>query len=150
MRLAGFALPILPTLLIAVPALAQTPPAPVTLSISFSDRALADMQQRGEGLQIGAYFSGAPAPAATLAANDIGSIDVWQETHVVPARPMTVVLGANLAAAPLDQVIETELLVNVTSAFWTTEENLLDCGLVQDVLARLAAPQTVLCKLIGE
>lgn len=40
---------------------------------------------------------------------------------------------------------------NVFSARWTSEDNLIDCGFLDGPLAELAAaPQDLICKLIGE
>ncbi len=60
-------------------------------------------------------------------------------------------LGGSLSAAPLDQVTEPMLNVNVFSARWTSDDNLIDCGFLDDKVATLsAAPQAVHCILIGE
>jgi hypothetical protein len=51
----------------------------------------------------------------------------------------------------LDQVTVPMLNVNVFSARWTSEDNLIDCGFLDAPMAELAAaPQSITCKLIGE
>ena len=65
--------------------------------------------------------------------------------------PVRVAVGSNLSVGPMDQVTVPYMNVNVFSARWTDEDNLLDCEFLDDVVAKLAAmPQTIHCKLIGE
>jgi hypothetical protein len=62
-----------------------------------------------------------------------------------------VVVGANLGGMPRAQVVRPMLTINVFSARFASEDNLLDCGLVDGAAADLAgAVQTVHCKLIVE
>jgi hypothetical protein len=123
----------------------------VTIDITFSDKALAELQARGEGVVVSGYWMGEPAPGATLPATEIGTIFLLAEEITLQAAPAQVTLGGSLSAAPLDQVTVPMLNVNVFSARWTDENNLLDCGFLDDAVDALsAAPQTLSCKLIGE
>ena len=123
----------------------------VTIDLSFSDRALAELTSRGEGVVVAAYWMGDPAAEATLPANEIGTIFLLSEDITLQAGPAKLVLGGSLASAPLDQVTVPMLNVNVFSARWTSEDNLIDCGFLDAPMADLAAaPQTLHCKLIGE
>jgi hypothetical protein len=144
----------LPALTIAAAALAVLPAAAqtVTLDLTFSDRALAELKGRGEGVVVSAYWMGEPAAGATLpASEDIGTIFLLSEEVNLHPGPSRLILGGNLGAAPLDQVTVPMLNVNVFSARWTDEDNLLDCGFLDDSLSELAAaPQTLHCRLIGE
>jgi hypothetical protein len=141
------AIPVALILALAGPALAQ----PVTIDLIFSDKALAELQKRGEGIVVSAYFSGDPAPGATLIDPEMGTVFLMTEELTLHAGPGQVVLGTSLAAAPLNQVIEPKLNVNVFSGRWTDDNNLLDCNFLDDTVAVLAAkPQTIGCKLIGE
>ena len=123
----------------------------VTIDLTFSDKALAELQARGEGVVVSGYWMGDPAPGATLPATEIGTIFLLAEEITLQPAPARVSLGGSLSAAPLDQVTEPMLNVNVFSARWTDEDNLIDCGFLDDKVATLsAAPQSVHCKLIGE
>ncbi|MGA0540302.1 hypothetical protein [Neotabrizicola sp. VNH66] len=136
--------------LLAGPALSQTP-STVTVEITFSEKALAELTSRGEAVTVSGYWMGDPAPGATLPVNEIGTIFLLTEDLTLWPGPVTVTLGSALASAPVDQVVEPMLNVNVYSARWTSDDNLLDCGLVDDLLSKLtAAPQKMQCKLIGE
>jgi hypothetical protein len=123
----------------------------VTVELTFSEQALAELQARGEGIVVASYWMGEPVPGATLTDPELGTVYLQSEELTMHARPTTLVLGTNLPRAPLDQVVEPLLNLNVYSARWTDENNLLHCDLLDGVLSKLAAaPQTLHCKLIGE
>lgn len=137
------------SLLAAGPCLAETPT--VTLNLTFSDKALAELTQRGEGVTVAAYWMGDPAPGAVLPLTEVDTIFLMSEDITLQAGPATIVLGGSLDAAPLDQVTVPMLNVNVFSARWTSEDNLIDCGFLDAPMAELSAkPQELTCKLIGE
>lgn len=135
------------TLMVGTAALAET----VTVELAFSDKALAELQARGEGVILGSNWIGEPAEGATLTDPETGMVYLqWEELTIHPG-PATLVLGANLSAAPLDQVVEPVLNLNVYSARWTGDNNLLDCDLLDGPLSELVGPPHKLtCKLIGE
>jgi hypothetical protein len=129
------------------PALAET----VTIDLTFSEKALAELTKRGEGVVVAGYWMGEPAPGATFPDTEIGTIFLLSETVTVHPGPARIVLGSNFAAAPVDQVIVPMLNVNVYTDRWTDEYNLIDCGFLDAPMAELAAePQAMHCKLIGE
>ena len=127
--------------------LAQT----VTIDLTFSEKALAELTSRGEGVVVAGYWMGEPAPGATLVTNDIGMVFLMTETLTLHPGPATVVLGSNFAAAPVDQVTKPMLNISIYTDRWTDEHNLIDCGFRDAPVAELAAaPQAMHCKLIGE
>ncbi len=134
-------------LLVASPALAQQ----ITLDISFSEKAAQTLADKGELVMVSAYFMGEPAKGASLQPDEMGMIYLGGEDLTLWPRAQTVTIGALLAGAPVDQVTAPRVNVNLYSARISSEDNLLDCTLVDDEVAALtAAPQSVLCKLIGE
>ena len=135
------------TLIVGTAALADT----VSVELAFSDKALAELQSRGEGVILGSNWIGEPAEGVTTADPETGMVYLqWEELTIYPG-PATLVLGANLSAAPLDQVIEPALNLNVFSARWTDEKNLLACDVLDGPLSDLAgSPHKLTCKLIGE
>lgn len=139
----------LATVLAADPCFAET--GTVTLTLSFSELALAELTQRGEGVTVAAYWMGDPAPGASLPLTEVDTIFLMSEEVTLQAGPATVVLGGSLGSAPLDQVAVPMLNINVFSARWTSEDNLIDCWFLDAPMAELAAaPQKLHCKLIGE
>lgn len=123
----------------------------VTIDLTFSEKALAELTTRGEGVVVAGYWMGEPAPGATFPDTEIGTIFLLSETVTLHPGPAQVVLGANFAAAPVDQVTVPMLNVNVYTDRWTDDYNLIDCGFLDAPMAELAAaPQAIHCKLIGE
>jgi len=123
----------------------------VTLNISFSEKAAAIMAEKGELLMVSGYFMGEPAANATIPADEMGMIFLGTEDLTLWPSAQSVTLGGLLAGAPLDQVVEPRLNVNLYSARISSEDNILNCDLVDDTVAVLATkPQDILCKLIDE
>lgn len=126
-------------------------PLTVTVDITFSDKALAELTARGEGIVISTYWMGDPAPGATLPLNPIETIFLVSEEVTLHSGPARVVLGANFPVALAGQVTVPMMNTNVSSARWTSDDNLLDCDVLDAPFADLAAaPQALHCKLIGE
>ena len=123
----------------------------VTIDLTFSDRALAELTLRGEGVVVAGYWMGEPAPGATYPVTEIGTVFLLSETMTLHPGPARVVVGSNFGSAPVDQVTVPILNVNIYTARWTDQMNLIDCGFLDAPVAELAAaPQTLHCKLIGE
>jgi hypothetical protein len=135
------------TLLSGTAALADT----VSVELAFSDKALAELQSRGEGVILRSNWIGEPAEGATMTDPETGMVYLqWEELTIYPG-PATLVLGANLSSAPLDQVIEPALNLNVFSARWTDDNNLLACDVLDAPLSQLVgSTHKLTCKLIGE
>jgi hypothetical protein len=133
--------------LAGAPVAAQT----VTVDLTFSDKAMAMLKETGEGVILAAYWSGEPSPSATIEMDEMGRIFLLAEQVTTLPAPGRFIFGANLSSAPVDQVIAPLLNLNVYSARWADENNILHCDLVDDALAKLtAAPQKVVCRLITE
>lgn len=126
------------------------PAAAFELSLTFSDRAAAELAGRGEMVTVSAFFSGEPAPGATLPVDEMGQIFIAAEEYTLWPMPQRVVLGSGLNSPAAAQVVEPLVNVNVYTARFTDENNLIDCGLVDGPVASLTAPQAVHCRLIGE
>ena len=124
---------------------------PLALEVTFSQRALQELAGLSEMVMVSAFYFGEPAPGATIEPDEEGLIFLGVEEHVIWPVPQTVQLGANLGAMPVAQVVAPQVNVNVYSARFGAEDNLLECGLVdgpvQDFIGK---PQAVACKLIGE
>jgi hypothetical protein len=133
-------------LLLALPAYAD----PLTLDLTFSDKALAELQTRGEMVTVAAYWMGDPLPGSTLPLSEIGTVFLQAEDVTLWPTPQRVTLGANLASAPMDQVTAPMVNVNVFTARHSDENNLIDCDFIDAPADEITTPQPILCKLIGE
>ena len=137
-------------LLLASVAHAEAVPAMVTVKVHFDPAAAKALAKRGELVILSGYFYGAPAPKATLKADEMDQIYLGGEEYTIWPVDQTVTFGQTLAKAPLDQVVDPSLNVNIYSARRTSEDNLLDCDIVDDTLKVLGTADHVLnCKLIG-
>lgn len=131
---------------------AGTAQAEVALQVSFSDAARAKLTELGERVVVNAMYYGDPTEAGQPYADDgMGLVSLGDEVFTLWPRDQVVTLGGAMAGLPLDLVVEPGLNVNIYSARFAHEDNLLDCGLVDAPLREVeAAPQAMYCKLIGE
>lgn len=133
--------------LLATPALAGEPQ--VTLSLRFDPASLTLLQERGELIVMSAYYYGEPLAENRLAVDEMGRIFLGAEEMTIWPKDQTLVIGASLAAAPVASVLAPFVNVNVYSARISSDDNLLNCDLVEGPVAALAtAPQTIQCSLI--
>jgi len=132
----------------AAPLRAETP---LALEIGFSEKALKELASLSEMVTVSAFFFGEPAQGATIEPDEEGLIFLGLEEHVIWPVPQKVLLGANLGAMPLTQVVSPQVNVNVYSARFGAEDNLLDCALVDGPVQELSGKVlSIDCKLIGE
>lgn len=123
----------------------------VRIDLTLSPRAMAELASQAEMVTVSGFFWGEPAPGATIEPDGMGQIFLGTEDHTVWPVPQQVALGVNFGLMPRAQVVTPFLNVNVFSARYASEDNLLDCTLVDGAVADLAGTvQTVHCKLIGE
>lgn len=123
----------------------------ISLEVQLDPAALAKLQVLNEGVVISGWFSGEPVAGNTVPLDEMGL--VWlgkEELTIWPQASAKVTLGSGLSAAPVASVVAPMLNVNVFTARFADEDNLLDCSLVEGPLAELAkSPQVITCKLIG-
>ena len=123
----------------------------VSLAIGFSPAARDKLQSLGEHVVINAMYYGEPSDAGQPHMDEIGQVQLGSEVLTIWPRDQVVTLGGALAGLPRELVQAPYLNVNVYSARFADEDNLLDCGLVDGPLSDLTkAPQAMTCKLIGE
>ena len=133
---------------LATPAMADPVPV-VTVHITFDPAAAKALVDRGEWFIVSTYFSGDPAPDSTLPEDEVGQVYLGAETVTLWPADQTVTLGSSLAAAPLSQSLAPNLNVNVFSARFSGQDNLLDCGIVDGPMADMAAAvQEIHCSLL--
>jgi hypothetical protein len=139
-------------LALAVPA-AQGAGFGFTVAVSLSPKAAATLKARGEGIVVAAMYSGEPIPAKASKADEMGMIDLGEEDVTIPgANGRAVITGAKVIGAHVGWVKAPGVLINVYSARKTSQDNLLDCGIFEDTVAKAQATQpiAITCKMIGE
>lgn len=131
----------------ALPVLADGPRIP--LHIRFDADAAKQLGDLGEMVTISAHFYGEAKPDAKLEPDEMGEITLGLEEFTVAPKELRVEVGASLAVAPEDQVKTPMLNVNVWTARYADENNLLDCTTVDGPVAELAGKeQQISCKLL--
>jgi hypothetical protein len=133
--------------LATLPALADTPR--VTLRITFDPAAAKALADMGEMVTVSSHFYGFPKAGATMKPDEMGMITLGIEDITIHPADTTLETGGLLLSAPLDQVEEPLVNVNVYSARFANEDNLLDCNLLpEESLAKMTGPQDITCKLL--
>lgn len=122
--------------------------AAVQVHLAFKPGVAAELAKRGERAVIAGWFYGEPAPGAKVPVDEMGLVQLGTEELTVWPVDQTVTLGASLAGAPRDAVTQVSVNVNVYSARLSSEDNILDCGIIDDALQALQGEQTITCGLL--
>lgn len=140
------------------PSLAAEPTPNFSVVVTLSAEARADLTKRKEQVTVSAMYSGEPTREAVKKKIDseIGEVVLGEETLTRP------IVGGKETFAFAGKAFDVKrtkwikpgtasILINVYSARKTADDNLLDCGIFEDVLAVAAAqPIEISCKLIAE
>lgn len=120
----------------------------IRIAISFDEATVAKLTSLGEWVTVSAYYSGDPA-REDAPTDEMGMVYLGhEEAQIFPAN-QTVELGGFLSGAPLDWVTEPLINVNVYSARFVDQNNILNCGIVDGPVAGLAgADQSISCTLL--
>jgi hypothetical protein len=139
-------------LALAQPALAAAPSYGFRVAVTLSPKAAALLQAKHEGIVVSAMYTGEPTPAKMNQAEEDGTISLGTEDVTIPGAPgIAVITGKTVIVAHLSWVKAFDVLINVYSARRSSPDNLLDCGIFQDTVAKAQAqPIPIACKLIGE
>jgi hypothetical protein len=122
----------------------------IDINLHFDPAAVAALQQMGEMVTIGASFYGEPSATNTLPVDEVGWITLGNENVTVWPVDQVVHIGGNLGAAPMSSVLAPQVNVNVYSARFVSEDNVLDCSIVEGATDDLSKnAQDITCKLIG-
>jgi|GEM_PF-913322 len=134
--------------LLCLPAAAQE--TRLTLHISFDTASTTALQERGEMVVVSVVYTGEPATGNVLPLDEMGMLYLGAESYTVWPLDQTISIGSSLGAAPIGNVNEPLVNVNVYSARLTDDNNLLDCGIVDgptDAMSK--STQEIACKLLG-
>jgi hypothetical protein len=124
-----------------------------TVDVSLSAKAARTLKARGEGIVVSAMYSGEPVPSKASKADEMGMIDLGAEdVTIAGANGRAVITGSKVIAAHVGWVKAVGVLINVYTARKTTQDNLIDCGIFEDTVAKAQASQPIpiACKMIGE
>lgn len=123
----------------------------IAITLTIEPSALQRLIDMGEWVTVSAYYFGNAASDAAPVEED-GSVYLGGETYYVyPAASQMIVLGGSIAAMPAGWVEQPEINVNVFTARYAAEDNLLDCDLVEGPVSVIAAtPNVIACRWLGE
>jgi hypothetical protein len=123
---------------------------PVSIDLQMDANTVATLEKRGEKVVVRGWYYGFPVAGSTVQLDDMGLVYLGNEELTIwPAARTSLALGGNLASAPIQDVQQPMINVNVFTARHTDENNLITCKLVEGAMADLAAtPQVITCSLI--
>lgn len=139
-----------------VPGPGETTPAPQTadiafnLAVSFSDAAKAKIAGLNERVIVNAMYYGEPMEGVET---EPGGFNLGEEVQEIMAEDQTVPFtGTYRTDVGAGQMVGApRVLVNVYTARKVAEDNLLDCGILDDALPNAATyVGQIQCKLIEE
>lgn len=137
---------------VAAPQAPSAGPA-FTVNVTFSAKAAAKLAGMNEKVIVSAMFYGEPRPGfEPKEAGDVGVNLGNIDNTIAPANGATIFAPAFDAAKLAKEVKgEPRVLINIYSARQADDNNLLDCGIYDDLVSAAAktAP-TIACKLIVE
>ena len=122
------------------------------VQVTLSPKAAALLTQKHESITVSAMYEGAPTPAGKKHADDMGQVGLGDESVTIPgANGTAVITGNKVDPKALPWVVKPQVLINVFSARHSDPNNLLDCGIFEDDVAKAQAhPIQIACKVIGE
>lgn len=105
-------------------------PHPFTVVVTVDPATQAKLERMKEGIRVLAMYSGEPIPAKAKHANEVGEIALGEETIELPASGGTANFTGMVRTDRWTWVREPQVLINASSAFRATRDNILDCGTV--------------------
>jgi hypothetical protein len=120
--------------------------------VTLSPRATALLRNLHEGIVVAAYYEGYPIPSKVDQAGEMGQIGFGTERILLSGNgEMAEITGHAVDPVRASWVRIPSVLVNVFSARRSGPNNLLDCGIFEDTIAKAkSAPIKIECGLISE
>jgi hypothetical protein len=126
---------------------------PFTVNVRLSKGAAARLEGAGETVVVVAYFFGFPIPSARELGGEMGELHVGHDEREMKGAGIAEFKGSEYDSSRLAVLEkgEVKVLINVVSGRRSDKNNLLDCDVFEDSVARAAREGIpILCKLIGE
>lgn len=135
---------------------AAPPPSPeitpVTVAITLSPAAEAQMKATSESIAIEVSYGGDPADGATAELNDFGLIELGKVQRELKGAGTVLLTEDVIDKSKLDQIVgQPQIMINAVSAKKGSAENILACPFYWDTLNTAGqAPVKIDCKLRSE
>lgn len=125
---------------------------PVTVKVTLSPKASAELQRTKEAVLVDVVYGGDPTQKASSQANDLGLIELGRVKKELPgAAEITLtedVIDKNRLKLTVGQ---PQIMINVLSAKKTSSNNILSCAFYWETLKVAGqAPVVIPCKLLSE
>lgn len=126
--------------------------APVTVNISLSPKAEAQLVSTGETIVVEAVYAGDPAPGASVETNEFGLVDMGKTQKEIKASGIVRFEEDVINKAMLPKVTgQPQIMLNVRSGKKASPSNILACTFYWDsVKAASAKTVEIPCKLLTE
>jgi hypothetical protein len=124
---------------------------PYEVVVSLSDQAKAKLASSKEMVHVSAMYYGEAEEGFT--GDEMGEIQLGTEEADIPGEGSVKFGQLKMAKDEIAQVVghKPSVLINVYTSRKVFEDNLLDCGIFQDLVEAAAQkPIAIACKLIGE
>lgn len=126
--------------------------APVTVNVSLSPKAEAQLASTGETIVVEAVYAGDPAPGVSVETNEFGLVDMGKAQKELKAGGVVKFEEDVIAKAMLPKVTgQPQIMLNVRSGKKVSPTNILACAFYWDSV-KVASAKTVdiPCKLLSE
>lgn len=125
---------------------------PVTVEVTLSPKAEAELKSKGESIALEIIYGGDPTQAASGKVNDLGVIELGRiKKELSGAEKITFsedVINKSLLPLTIGQ---PQVMINVTSAKKTVPNNILSCDFYWETLSVAGkGTVTIPCKLLSE
>ena len=126
--------------------------APVTVNVSLSPKAEAQLASTGETIVVEAIYAGDPAPGVTVETNEFGLVDMGKAQKELKAGGIVKFEEDVIDKAMLPKVTgQPQIMLNIRSGKKASPTNVLACPFYWDSV-KVASAKTVdiACKLLSE
>jgi hypothetical protein len=129
-----------------------TPEGAFTVKFLFSEAALAKLTTLKEKVIFNAWYYAEPKPGVTIEGGDPG-VPLGETTRTLEPGNQSITVTPEFDAVQAAEQTQggVRMLVNVYSARLADENNLLDCGIIDELVTALPSrDNAIACKLIEE
>ncbi len=123
---------------------------PITIRITFEPSVTKRLIAMGEWVTVSAFYFGDPA-RKDIPVDEMGQVYLGSEELRLYPVNQTIRLGGVLDGAPKEWTGEPRVNVNVFTSRFVDENNLINCGIVEDAVTVAAASDNLItCTWLGE
>jgi len=139
------------TALLAGPVSSAAQDYSLVVDVTLSPGAAALLKSRNEAVAVMANYYGDPVPSKMYLNTPEGGIGIGTEFVTIAGAGRAAITGTKVMRERVGWVKSIMVLINVVSARHSDRNNLLDCGIFEDTLAKARAkPISIYCRVLAE